>query len=52
MRYEPLENQFYKQKKTLTQSARVVYLSPQGSCLTQELIKALCQAPDLILLSL
>lgn len=50
MRYEPLEKSLLQAKKTLTPSARVVYLSPQGTCLTQERIKALCQAPELILL--
>jgi len=50
MMYEPLEKSILQAKKTLTPSAPVVYLSPQGTCLTQERIKVLRQAPELILL--
>ena len=50
MMYEPLEKAILQAKKTLIKSARIVYLSPQGACLTQERIKALSKTAGLILL--
>lgn len=50
MSYEPLEKSILEAKKTLTPSARIVYLSPQGIRLTQKRIKELCEKPNLILL--
>ncbi len=51
MKYQPLHDAVYQAKKSGTQDAKVVYLSPQGKPITQALLFEVCSVSQLILVA-
>ncbi len=53
MKYQPLHDAVTHAKKiaTLTENCKVVYLSPQGKLITQDLLSEACQLSQLILIA-
>ncbi|MDH5765220.1 MAG: tRNA (guanosine(37)-N1)-methyltransferase TrmD [Gammaproteobacteria bacterium] len=51
MKVEPLRDAIHEARKSAGENARVIYLSPQGQPLTQQVVQELAQQPGLILIA-